>query len=160
MLLLCLLYLVYWIVSASRLSLIINQRKQNEKGKLSVFIIKKYFYFPLNGTHFAHIPILHSFLSVTWHLYVIEGSIMYSSDNLFYTSLTRYYNCVPFGGCVFVGPSKMCHPRVKTFDEFPLEMHPQKAPQVSFLFLISYWKCEPAGDILQMPLDFWNFLLR
>ncbi|XP_070692558.1 vascular endothelial growth factor receptor 3 [Pempheris klunzingeri] len=41
---------------------------------------------------------------------------------------TRYYNCVPFGGCVFVGPSKICHPRVKTFEEFPLEMHPQKAP--------------------------------
>ncbi|KAM8910023.1 vascular endothelial growth factor receptor 3 isoform 2-T4 [Spinachia spinachia] len=41
----------------------------------------------------------------------------------------RYYNCVPFAGCVFVGPSKMCHPRVKTFDEFPLGMQPQKAPQ-------------------------------
>ncbi|XP_071779144.2 vascular endothelial growth factor receptor 3 [Centroberyx gerrardi] len=42
---------------------------------------------------------------------------------------TRYYNCVPFAGCVFVGPSKMCQPRVKTFEELPLEMHPQKAPQ-------------------------------
>uniref|UniRef100_A0AAQ5YAF7 Vascular endothelial growth factor receptor 3 n=1 Tax=Amphiprion ocellaris TaxID=80972 RepID=A0AAQ5YAF7_AMPOC len=42
---------------------------------------------------------------------------------------TRYYNCVPFAGCVFVGPSKICQPRVKTFEELPLEMHPQKAPQ-------------------------------
>lgn len=42
---------------------------------------------------------------------------------------TRYYNCVPFAGGVFVGPSKTCQPRVKTFDESPLEMHPQKAPQ-------------------------------
>lgn len=45
----------------------------------------------------------------------------------------RYYNCVPFAGCVFVGPSKICQPRVKTFEELPLEMHPQKPPQVSFL---------------------------
>nr|XP_010785480.1 PREDICTED: vascular endothelial growth factor receptor 3-like [Notothenia coriiceps] len=42
---------------------------------------------------------------------------------------TRYYNCVPFTGCVFVGPSKACQPRVRTFEEFPLEMHRQKAPQ-------------------------------
>uniref|UniRef100_A0A3Q1G3D4 Vascular endothelial growth factor receptor 3 n=1 Tax=Acanthochromis polyacanthus TaxID=80966 RepID=A0A3Q1G3D4_9TELE len=42
---------------------------------------------------------------------------------------TRYYNCVPFAGCAFVGPSKICQPRVKTFEELPLEMHPQKAPQ-------------------------------
>ncbi|XP_078117021.1 vascular endothelial growth factor receptor 3 isoform X1 [Sander vitreus] len=41
----------------------------------------------------------------------------------------RYYNCVPFAGCVFVGPSKICQPRVKTFEELPLEMHRQKAPQ-------------------------------
>uniref|UniRef100_A0A8D3A2B7 Vascular endothelial growth factor receptor 3 n=1 Tax=Scophthalmus maximus TaxID=52904 RepID=A0A8D3A2B7_SCOMX len=41
----------------------------------------------------------------------------------------RYYNCVPFAGCVFVGPSKACQPRVKTFEELPLEMHRQKAPQ-------------------------------
>ncbi|KAM9741441.1 vascular endothelial growth factor receptor 3 [Menidia menidia] len=41
----------------------------------------------------------------------------------------RYYNCVPFAGCVFVGPSKMCQPRVKTFEELPLEMHPHKTPQ-------------------------------
>lgn len=44
---------------------------------------------------------------------------------------TRYYNCVPFAGCTFVGPSKICQPRVKTFEEFPLEMHQQKAPQDS-----------------------------
>uniref|UniRef100_A0A672IXP7 Vascular endothelial growth factor receptor 3 n=1 Tax=Salarias fasciatus TaxID=181472 RepID=A0A672IXP7_SALFA len=44
---------------------------------------------------------------------------------------TRYYNCVPFAGCAFVGPSKTCQPRVKTFEEFPLEMHQQKAPQDS-----------------------------
>nr|XP_019934993.1 PREDICTED: vascular endothelial growth factor receptor 3 [Paralichthys olivaceus] len=42
---------------------------------------------------------------------------------------TRYYNCVPFAGCVFVGPSKVCQPTVKTFEESPLEMHPHKAPQ-------------------------------
>ncbi|KAM6923628.1 vascular endothelial growth factor receptor 3 [Xenentodon cancila] len=41
---------------------------------------------------------------------------------------TRYYNCVPFAGCVFVGSTKICQPRVKTFEELPLEMHPQKAP--------------------------------
>ncbi|KAM3612751.1 uncharacterized protein V6R79_013889 [Siganus canaliculatus] len=45
------------------------------------------------------------------------------------TMPARYYNCVPFAGCVFVGPSKMCQPRVKTFEELPLEVHPQKAPQ-------------------------------
>ncbi|XP_031601091.1 vascular endothelial growth factor receptor 3 isoform X1 [Oreochromis aureus] len=45
------------------------------------------------------------------------------------TMPTRYYNCVPFAGCVFVGPSKICQPRVKTFEELPLEMHPQKPPQ-------------------------------
>ncbi|KAG7241880.1 hypothetical protein INR49_024850 [Caranx melampygus] len=44
-------------------------------------------------------------------------------------SLCGYYNCVPFAGCVFVGPTKICQPRVKTFEELPLEMHPQKAPQ-------------------------------
>uniref|UniRef100_A0A8C7J1A1 Vascular endothelial growth factor receptor 3 n=1 Tax=Oncorhynchus kisutch TaxID=8019 RepID=A0A8C7J1A1_ONCKI len=35
----------------------------------------------------------------------------------------RYYNCVPFAGCVFVGPSKLssCQPRVKTFEELPME---------------------------------------
>lgn len=44
---------------------------------------------------------------------------------------TRYYNCVPFAGCVFVAPSKLYQPRVKTFEELPLEVHPQKAPQVS-----------------------------
>ncbi|KAI4819073.1 hypothetical protein KUCAC02_004353 [Chaenocephalus aceratus] len=42
---------------------------------------------------------------------------------------SRYYNCVPFTGCVFVGPSKACQPRVRTFEEFPLEMHRQTAPQ-------------------------------
>lgn len=36
---------------------------------------------------------------------------------------------MPFAGCVFVGPSKMCQPTVKTFEELPLEMHPQKSPQ-------------------------------
>ncbi|XP_031713580.1 vascular endothelial growth factor receptor 3 [Anarrhichthys ocellatus] len=41
----------------------------------------------------------------------------------------RYYNCVPFTGCVFVGPTKLCQPRVKTFDEFPQGMQPQKATQ-------------------------------
>uniref|UniRef100_A0A7N6BFW0 Vascular endothelial growth factor receptor 3 n=1 Tax=Anabas testudineus TaxID=64144 RepID=A0A7N6BFW0_ANATE len=45
------------------------------------------------------------------------------------TLCTRYYNCVPFAGCVFVGPSKIYQPRVKTFEELPQEMHPQKAPQ-------------------------------
>ncbi|XP_045573767.1 vascular endothelial growth factor receptor 3 isoform X1 [Salmo salar] len=35
----------------------------------------------------------------------------------------RYYNCVPFAGCVFVGPSKLssCQPGVKTFEELPME---------------------------------------
>ncbi|XP_011609065.2 vascular endothelial growth factor receptor 3 isoform X1 [Takifugu rubripes] len=42
---------------------------------------------------------------------------------------SRYYNCVPFAGCVFVTPSKMCQPRVKTFEDFPLEVNPQRSPQ-------------------------------
>lgn len=42
---------------------------------------------------------------------------------------TRYYNCVPFAGCVFVGPSKQSQSRVRTFDESSLEMHRQKASQ-------------------------------
>ncbi|XP_017282147.3 vascular endothelial growth factor receptor 3 isoform X2 [Kryptolebias marmoratus] len=42
---------------------------------------------------------------------------------------TRYYNCVPFAGCVFMTPSKTCQPRVKTFDDLPQEIHSQKAPQ-------------------------------
>uniref|UniRef100_A0A7N6C0T6 Vascular endothelial growth factor receptor 3 n=1 Tax=Anabas testudineus TaxID=64144 RepID=A0A7N6C0T6_ANATE len=35
---------------------------------------------------------------------------------------TRYYNCVPFAGCVFVGPSKIYQPRVKTFEEHLIHM--------------------------------------
>ncbi|XP_062332507.1 vascular endothelial growth factor receptor 3 isoform X1 [Osmerus eperlanus] len=38
----------------------------------------------------------------------------------------RYYNCVPLSGCVFLGPSRSCHPRVKTFEELPLEMSSHK----------------------------------
>uniref|UniRef100_A0A8C2HJ90 Vascular endothelial growth factor receptor 3 n=1 Tax=Cyprinus carpio TaxID=7962 RepID=A0A8C2HJ90_CYPCA len=38
------------------------------------------------------------------------------------TMSTRYYNCVPFTGCIMVGPSNTCHSRVKTFEELPLEM--------------------------------------
>uniref|UniRef100_A0A8C1F9W9 Vascular endothelial growth factor receptor 3 n=1 Tax=Cyprinus carpio carpio TaxID=630221 RepID=A0A8C1F9W9_CYPCA len=41
-------------------------------------------------------------------------------------SLTRYYNCVPFAGCIMVGPSSTCHSRVKTFEELPLEMTSHK----------------------------------
>uniref|UniRef100_A0A671S6F2 Vascular endothelial growth factor receptor 3 n=1 Tax=Sinocyclocheilus anshuiensis TaxID=1608454 RepID=A0A671S6F2_9TELE len=41
-------------------------------------------------------------------------------------SLTRYYNCVPFAGCIIVGPSSTCHSRVKTFEELPLEMTSHK----------------------------------
>ena len=48
----------------------------------------------------------------------------------FRSSPARYYNCVPFAGCVFVAPSKMCQPRVKTFEELPLELHQQKSQQV------------------------------
>lgn len=54
---------------------------------------------------------------------------------------SRYYNCVPFAGCVFVGPSKICQPRVKTFEESPQEMLPQKAPQVSRIFWKSNTGC-------------------
>ncbi|KAM9834873.1 vascular endothelial growth factor receptor 3 isoform X2 [Syngnathus typhle] len=42
---------------------------------------------------------------------------------------TRYYNFVPFAGCVLARASKTCHPRVKTFEELPLEVHPQKSTQ-------------------------------
>uniref|UniRef100_A0A672JWG4 Vascular endothelial growth factor receptor 3 n=1 Tax=Sinocyclocheilus grahami TaxID=75366 RepID=A0A672JWG4_SINGR len=41
-------------------------------------------------------------------------------------SLPRYYNCVPFAGCIMVGPSSTCHSRVKTFEELPLEMTSHK----------------------------------
>uniref|UniRef100_A0A673JGM8 Vascular endothelial growth factor receptor 3 n=1 Tax=Sinocyclocheilus rhinocerous TaxID=307959 RepID=A0A673JGM8_9TELE len=39
---------------------------------------------------------------------------------------TIYYNCVPFAGCIMVGPSSTCHSRVKTFEELPLEMTSHK----------------------------------
>uniref|UniRef100_A0A671S8Q9 Vascular endothelial growth factor receptor 3 n=1 Tax=Sinocyclocheilus anshuiensis TaxID=1608454 RepID=A0A671S8Q9_9TELE len=42
------------------------------------------------------------------------------------TMSTRYYNCVPFAGCIIVGPSSTCHSRVKTFEELPLEMTSHK----------------------------------
>uniref|UniRef100_A0A7N9AY77 Vascular endothelial growth factor receptor 3 n=1 Tax=Mastacembelus armatus TaxID=205130 RepID=A0A7N9AY77_9TELE len=56
------------------------------------------------------------------------GSPLFTTNS---SRLYKYYNCVPFAGCVFVGPSKICQPRVKTFEELPLEMHPQKTPQDS-----------------------------
>ncbi|KAJ8247151.1 hypothetical protein GJAV_G00259330 [Gymnothorax javanicus] len=34
----------------------------------------------------------------------------------------RYYNCVPFAGCMMAGPSRAGHNRVKTFEELPLEL--------------------------------------
>ncbi|XP_062855741.1 vascular endothelial growth factor receptor 3 [Trichomycterus rosablanca] len=40
---------------------------------------------------------------------------------------TRYYNCVPFSGCVMVSPSKSCHSRVKTFEELPMEITSHKS---------------------------------
>lgn len=55
---------------------------------------------------------------------------------------------MPFAGCVFVAPSKMCQPRVKTFEELPLEVHPQKAPQVSSL-------CP--HQLLKMWTGWWHF---
>ncbi|KAM6977833.1 vascular endothelial growth factor receptor 3 [Aplochiton taeniatus] len=45
----------------------------------------------------------------------------------FDTLPARYYNCVPFTGCVFAGPSKLCQPRVKTFEELPMKMASYKA---------------------------------
>ncbi|XP_056124917.1 vascular endothelial growth factor receptor 3 isoform X1 [Rhinichthys klamathensis goyatoka] len=42
------------------------------------------------------------------------------------TLSTRYYNCVPFSGCIMVGASSTCHARVKTFEELPLEMTSHK----------------------------------
>ncbi|KAK9962883.1 hypothetical protein ABG768_006122 [Culter alburnus] len=42
------------------------------------------------------------------------------------TMSTRYYNCVPFSGCIMVGASSTCHSRVKTFEELPLEMTSHK----------------------------------
>ncbi|XP_051514996.1 vascular endothelial growth factor receptor 3 isoform X3 [Myxocyprinus asiaticus] len=44
------------------------------------------------------------------------------------TLSTRYYNCVPFAGCIMVGPSSRptCHSRVKTFEELPLEITSHK----------------------------------
>ncbi|KAL6479974.1 hypothetical protein MHYP_G00110070 [Metynnis hypsauchen] len=43
------------------------------------------------------------------------------------TMPARYYNCVPFSGCVMVSPSKSCHSRVKTFEELPMEMTSHKS---------------------------------
>ncbi|KAI7801265.1 vascular endothelial growth factor receptor 3 isoform X1 [Triplophysa rosa] len=42
------------------------------------------------------------------------------------TLSTGYYNCVPFAGCIMVGPSNTCHSRVKTFEELPLEITSHK----------------------------------
>ncbi|KAM4586251.1 vascular endothelial growth factor receptor 3 [Fundulus diaphanus] len=42
---------------------------------------------------------------------------------------TRYYNCVPFAGWVFVGPSKTCQPSVKTFEDLRQGMQSQKPSQ-------------------------------
>uniref|UniRef100_A0A8C9W5X7 Vascular endothelial growth factor receptor 3 n=1 Tax=Scleropages formosus TaxID=113540 RepID=A0A8C9W5X7_SCLFO len=39
----------------------------------------------------------------------------------------RYYNCVPFAACVMTGPSKICHTKVKTFEEYNLEVTAHKA---------------------------------
>ncbi|KAM9470494.1 vascular endothelial growth factor receptor 3 [Clarias gariepinus] len=39
----------------------------------------------------------------------------------------RYYNCVPFSGCVMVSPSTTCHSRVKTFEELPMVMTSHKS---------------------------------
>uniref|UniRef100_A0AAR2IP78 Vascular endothelial growth factor receptor 3 n=1 Tax=Pygocentrus nattereri TaxID=42514 RepID=A0AAR2IP78_PYGNA len=46
------------------------------------------------------------------------------------TMPARYYNCVPFSGCVMVSPSKSCHSRVKTFEELPMEMTSHKSHHV------------------------------
>uniref|UniRef100_A0A8C9SPJ4 Vascular endothelial growth factor receptor 3 n=1 Tax=Scleropages formosus TaxID=113540 RepID=A0A8C9SPJ4_SCLFO len=45
----------------------------------------------------------------------------------------RYYNCVPFAACVMTGPSKICHTKVKTFEEYNLEVTAHKAQTVSSL---------------------------
>lgn len=47
------------------------------------------------------------------------------------TLATRYYNCVPFAGCVLMGPNKQSQSRVRTFDESSLEIHHHKGPQDS-----------------------------
>lgn len=62
---------------------------------------------------------------------------------------TRYYNCVPFAGCVFVAPSKLYQPRVKTFEELPLEVHTQKAPQVSSCL-------SPHANLFKPAVTFWQ----
>lgn len=89
---------------------------------------------------------------------MMSGIYCNSCDNyqlfieaLFLPFWTRYYNCVPFAGCVFVAPSKLYQPRVKTFDELPLEVHPQKVPQVSS-FPLSSSNTEPAADIWKISL--------
>uniref|UniRef100_A0AAR2K4C3 Vascular endothelial growth factor receptor 3 n=1 Tax=Pygocentrus nattereri TaxID=42514 RepID=A0AAR2K4C3_PYGNA len=48
------------------------------------------------------------------------------------TMPARYYNCVPFSGCVMVSPSKSCHSRVKTFEELPMEMTSHKSHHSSY----------------------------
>lgn len=106
----------------------------------------------LNAAYFATVQVKSDqdlFLSFSWHLNVIRmlcHALVWLSFLYF---LTRYYNCVPFAGCVFVGPSKICQPRVKTFEELPLEMHPQKAPQVSPL---------SSHQLLRMVGSWWHFL--
>uniref|UniRef100_A0AAY4EPY7 Vascular endothelial growth factor receptor 3 n=1 Tax=Denticeps clupeoides TaxID=299321 RepID=A0AAY4EPY7_9TELE len=49
-----------------------------------------------------------------------------SHEELALTLPNRYYNCVPFAGCMLVAPSKLCHSRVKTFEEGSLEMTSHK----------------------------------
>ncbi|XP_015205375.2 vascular endothelial growth factor receptor 3 isoform X1 [Lepisosteus oculatus] len=39
----------------------------------------------------------------------------------------RYYNCVPFTGCMIARPQKVCRTRVKTFEEYPMEQTSHKA---------------------------------
>uniref|UniRef100_A0A8C1XIM1 Vascular endothelial growth factor receptor 3 n=1 Tax=Cyprinus carpio TaxID=7962 RepID=A0A8C1XIM1_CYPCA len=49
-----------------------------------------------------------------------------SQEEIRLTCNAIYYNCVPFAGCIMVGPSSTCHSRVKTFEELPLEMTSHK----------------------------------
>lgn len=71
--------------------------------------------------------------------------------NIFPHLLNRYYNCVPFAGCVFVAPSNIYQPRVKTFEELPLKVHTQKTPQVTSLPSSIVEKLNWVVTFLQMP---------
>lgn len=63
----------------------------------------------------------------------------------------RYYNCVPFAGCIMVGRSNMCHSRVKTFEELPLEITSHKTHHV---WLTNFHKTQYLSSHSNIDMNF------